>query len=428
MPSLRRRAVGLYKQCKHLWDRCDCPWWGQYSGKRVSLRRWTGRTIENKVAALAALGRMRRAIDEGNFDPARERPEDPGQMLLRDLIAKHLEFHVAQLRSNTHRYYAAALGEALGSYTLNELARSPLLIETWLRKRAEARCWSNATFNRHYEYGRALFNRAKRWRLVTDNPFTSIERRRDRSQRMRRITPEQEQKLLDACLLLDTEHRPHALKLTQEVVDHIRASAAAGERQKDIAARIGVSTGCVSDIVNWRVWNPALRKPVIGPIMRRRLIAAMDLGVRAGEMLKIQVKHVDYDNWLVRLPAEITKAGKDQIVFAMTPRIQDVLLERRALGPDAYVFGGADGKYTGSFAGTWRRLFHIAGLPTGRKQGYVWHDLRHEYGSWLVEQGGTIQEVKELMRHADISTTARYLTANRERLRELAQSLARRNA
>jgi site-specific recombinase XerD len=46
----------------------------------------------------------------------------------------------------------------------------------------------------------------------------------------------------------------------------------------------------------------------------------------------------------------------------------------------------------------------------------------------LVEQGGTIQEVKELIRHADISTTARYLTANQDRLRELAQSLARRKA
>ena len=74
------------------------------------------------------------------------------------------------------------------------------------------------------------------------------------------------------------------------------------------------------------------------------------------------------------------------------------------------------------------RPVKLAGLPTGRKGGYVWHDLRHEYGSFLIEQGATIQEAKEMMRHADIRTTARYLKADDDRLKQLAAKMGQRLA
>jgi site-specific recombinase XerD len=62
----------------------------------------------------------------------------------------------------------------------------------------------------------------------------------------------------------------------------------------------------------------------------------------------------------------------------------------------------------------------------GRKNGVVWHDLRHEYGSFLIDQGATIQEARELMRHADIRTTGRYLKASEDRLRQLAEKFGQR--
>jgi integrase len=156
------------------------------------------------------------------------------------------------------------------------------------------------------------------------------------------------------------------------------------------------------------------------------LFAALDLGLRAGEMLKLQVKHIDFESWTVHLPAEITKAGKDQVVIAGTPRVQQALQERKDLGAEAYVFGREDGRFVASFDRTWKRLFKLAGLPAGRKNGLVWHDLRHEFGSYLIEQGATIQEAKEMMRHADIRTTARYLKADPARLRKLAEKMTRR--
>src|SRR5436190_20563149 len=37
-----------------------------------------------------------------------------------------------------------------------------------------------------------------------------------------------------------------------------------------------------------------------------------------------------------------------------------------------------------------------------------WHDLRHEYASRLVESGVPLAQVRDLLGHASITTTARY--------------------
>lgn len=60
-----------------------------------------------------------------------------------------------------------------------------------------------------------------------------------------------------------------------------------------------------------------------------------------------------------------------------------------------------------------------------RKGGYVWHDLRHEYGSSLIGQCATIQKTNAMMRHADLRTTERYLKARDQRLLELSERLKR---
>ncbi len=141
-------------------------------------------------------------------------------------------------------------------------------------------------------------------------------------------------------------------------------------------------------------------------------------------MLRVQVKHVDYDADEIWLPAEITKAGRDQLVHVGTERSRQILEERRSLGPETFIFGREDGSFVASFAKVWRKLFRLAGLEVGRKA-FIWHDLRHEYGSRLIEVGATIQETKELMRHSDIRTTQRYLKAGDARLKELARHLER---
>jgi site-specific recombinase XerD len=81
-----------------------------------------------------------------------------------------------------------------------------------------------------------------------------------------------------------------------------------------------------------------------------------------------------------------------------------------------------------SFDKSWRELFKHAGLPVGRKNGLTWHDLRHEFVSFLADSGGEIHEVKEAARHKDIRTTERYMKAREERLKALMAKMSERSA
>jgi hypothetical protein len=57
--------------------------------------------------------------------------------------------------------------------------------------------------------------------------------------------------------------------------------------------------------------------------MYRRLVAAIDLGLREGEMLKVQMKLIDFTSWAITLPPESAKGGATtdhaETVYAMTP-------------------------------------------------------------------------------------------------------------
>jgi len=132
-------------------------------------------------------------------------------------------------------------------------------------------------------------------------------------------------------------------------------------------------------------------------------------------MLAVRVKHVDSTAGH-HLPAANTKAGRDQRVFVETERCRNMLEARKNLGPDAYVFGTRRGL---------RRVVRQAveaavqeaGLPVGRKGGYVWHEPAPRILLVRSDHGANIHELRELARHADIRTTQRYLKASDERLR-----------
>jgi integrase len=157
----------------------------------------------------------------------------------------------------------------------------------------------------------------------------------------------------------------------------------------------------------------------MGSEMYRRLLAAFDTGLRAGEMGLVQRKHVDYSSWKITLPWMNAKGGKttgrDEFVWIMSERLRQVLVERKSLADDAYVFGTDDGSRVKKFHNSWKALYRAAGIPAN----LVWHDARHEFVSSLIEEGGTIQEVKEAARHKSIATTAKYMTAHEDRLKAL---------
>ena len=138
--------------------------------------------------------------------------------------------------------------------------------------------------------------------------------------------------------------------------------------------------------------------------MRLRVIAAFDTGLRRAEMMAVQLKHVDFKPVTVdvdgekrevlrTLPPSATKGGKStgkpESVFVGSERLKQALVPRRfELGrnPDAFVFGKRDGRRQKSFRRMWHELFTLAELDWGRDKGVVWHTLRHEFTSRVLEK------------------------------------------
>ena len=138
-----------------------------------------------------------------------------------------------------------------------------------------------------------------------------------------------------------------------------------------------------------------------GAQMRDRIVGALETACRLGEMLKIQNRHVLWDTHQIIIPAEHAKdAESRRIPFEPKGRLAQILKRRRFLGPKGYVFGGSAGEYQGTIRTAWESLVLLAhGIePTRtRAHGRVnreqlaeidlhWHDLRHEAACrWLAK-------------------------------------------
>jgi integrase len=338
----------------------------------------------------------------------------------------------------------------LGTYTLEQLAGASLHIERWLNKTKKEREWSDNTWNRYYELLSTLFNRATRWRTngvprMAQNPMVAIERKVGTKKKFRvRIEESAEDKLFEACEALNRpQHQPHSKLLNWEKIDEIRKRVSGGEPQTKVASEFGISRGLCCQIVKGEVWNPAIyRRGRKGDMMRLRLMAAFDAGVRREEMMLIQLKHINFKPLSVTVDGERKQllvievqskgektTGEKEFVYVGTERLKKALQKRRFElrdDPEAYVCGTEDGRRQKDFRTMWRQLFKLAGLDWGRDKGVVWHTLRHEFCSRTAENTGDPVVAQELARHKDLRTTQSYLHPRLSRVLAAAVRLNRK--
>ena len=94
-------------------------------------------------------------------------------------------------------------------------------------------------------------------------------------------------------------------RLDWDKVHEIRRRAAAGESQQHLGAAFGISIPLCCQVIKGRVWTETRRTSHRkGRLMRLRLMMAFDSGVRREEMLRIQLKHIDFN------PIAITVDGQ----------------------------------------------------------------------------------------------------------------------
>jgi site-specific recombinase XerD len=175
-----------------------------------------------------------------------------------------------------------------------------------------------------------------------------------------------------------------------------------------------------------------LREPqripqVISPDEARRLLAVADslrtrlllslaygCGLRASEVVRLKVKHIDSAQRIIRV--EQGKGRKDRNVM-LSPELLDLLRQWWRKRPsrhdvatplqECWLFPG---KRPGKPMTTRQltRLFHKAVDAAGIKKSVTLHALRHSFATHLLERGTDIRIIQALLGHDKLDTTARY--------------------
>ncbi len=396
--------MGLYKLCNHrdrARDRCGHAWWARFRHVRVSLNKWADRDIKTKTEAEAVFDDLRKAVRAGTFDERGiDPPKQQSALNFGQFARIYKERHVEAKRlaiAKTIDYRLKPLVDHFGDRLLADIRTAD--VEDFiadLRKpriagrRKTPRTLSAASINRTIELMRHMMNWAVGREYLDRTPLrrgteTLIRKLREDNQRRRRISEDEERRLLD----------------------------------------------------------------VATPMLRSMIITALDTGMRRGEMLAVRFGDIDWKRQLIVLRGETTKSRKTRAVPIATARLRAVLewLQLEADGEkkadDVLVFSDEAGEPVGRFRTAWvTAVLKAHGIkPEWKAYGWTaltpacnqqfrridlhWHDLRHEYASRLVEKGVPLAQVRDLLGHASITTTERYDNQKLENLQAAAARLER---
>jgi integrase len=384
---VRKQCVS--KGCKSS-PRCDHPWWLDvtHNGKRYRMpvddfaaaRGGTIPIVSKEECKKVWEPRFRDEICKGR-DP--RQPDVPQPSLtvakfIEDYTKRHCE--AQQLNMDSLQQRLNRISARFGDLPLTDM-EDPNLIEDF-KAELVASGIENSTVNRYLAQLRHMTNWAIGRALLTRSPFYNRHRNasgvkllKGENQRTRRLYEGEEQALLAAADQLFEKHR--------------------------------------------------VLEPATPQVMRARIEIAIDLGLRRGEMLKIQNRDIDWratpDPILTIRPAN-AKSRRQRRIAVVSPRVRAWLDSRRAVGgADGHPYGDSKGGLVDRFEHEWKAVLQLAGIidKAAKIDGDLhWHDLRRECGSRLAERGVDIMKVKELLGHATITMTQRYFATTTEAVGE----------
>lgn len=387
---------GVRKVCgcpRRGWAKCPHPWHFSFKhqGKhyRFSLDRQLGKRVESKADAIEAAADVRKLIRAGTFG----QPAPREAMTLRELADVYTERYVRVERASTEREFGYALAGVCRTVVprpvgqpapLGEWRATDVTTDTVERYREVRRGQGVGlvAINRGLQTFRALFNWAVRVGYVEKTPFKRgsepVVKLQPEPQRSRRLHDDEEDKLLAAA-------------------------------------------------------NPHLRAVIE---------AALETGMRRGEILSLQWKQIEgmkvhEDKTIVWAPrAEIvlpwskTKTRRERRI-PISARLRALLDMRRfdpsgaPLEADTYVFGTTIGTRVLDFKRAWTTAVLVSHgftpdytktanfAPASRKAieaiDLHFHDLRREAGSRWLEGGVPLHTVRDWLGHVSIAQTSTYL-------------------
>ena len=165
--------------------------------------------------------------------------------------------------------------------------------------------------------------------------------------------------------------------------------------------------------------DQAKRLLAVADSLKARVMLSLSYGcgLRAGEVVRLKVKHIDSAQKIIRV--EQSKGRKDRNVM-LSPEMLGLLRRWWKVRPSRYdaetpvqerwLFPGAKGRRIGKPITTrhLNRLFHEAAEAAGIRKSVTLHALRHSFATHLLERGTDIRIIQALLGHDKLETTARY--------------------
>lgn len=125
-------------------------------------------------------------------------------------------------------------------------------------------------------------------------------------------------------------------------------------------------------------------------------------GLRCSEIINLKWQDIDFDRNIIHIKK--AKGKKDRIVM-LSQKVKEGL-QALDVEKDGYVFvTNRNGKYTPR---TIQKIIENTTKNSGITKKTTPHTLRHSFATHLLENGTDIRYIKELLGHANISTTLIY--------------------
>jgi len=141
----------------------------------------------------------------------------------------------------------------------------------------------------------------------------------------------------------------------------------------------------------------------------RLSMIAMHTGLRKGQILALEMKHIDFENGIVK--AAPSKGRKSRPV-ALNRTMFRLFREIESEQPEGKIFPFSD------FRKRWDNMCEKADLAD-----FNFHDLKHHFATELVRHGMSPQTVQMLFAHSDISITEKYIHGEMELMRKAVEML-----
>lgn len=323
-------------------------WWVRYVDAEGRFRR---ELAGPKSDAINLYRRRKAEALQGKKLPEKLRK---APVLFKEIVQDALAYSEKHKRSHrSDESIAKNLTEFFGNRPADGLFADE--IAATLESQGEHREWSASTFNHHRSFIMLAYRQGRLKRKVTSNPARDVRHEREDNSRVRYLDREKDGEFERLYAVI-------AAKYPEHLAEFVFALGT--------GVRLGSQYSATYSMINWT---------------RCELNLALSKGGR--------------------------KSGKGITVKRVTiPLNEDVIAAVRSLpsfrdGATGPIFTNLrhPDRQVLSNDHWWKPAMKAAGVD-----GFHWHDLRHTFASWLVQDGVPLERVSKLLGHDSLQMTQRY--------------------